>query len=122
MAEHHEDEQEAKGQGWHEEEVDGDDVSGMRGEKDPPRGRGSRRSPVHVLGDGQLGDRVAEQGEFRLDAPAPPGGILASHAPDESGEARRRAAGDRPGSAWTSTASKAGSLGGATPERWRAGR
>ena len=84
VAEHHEDEQEAKGQGWHEKEVDGDDVSGMRGEKDPPRGRGSRRSPVHVLGDGQLGDRVAEQGEFRLDAPAPPGGILASHAPDES--------------------------------------
>jgi hypothetical protein len=76
---------------------------------------------VHVLGDGQLGDLVAEQGEFRLDAPATPGGILASHAPDESAT-RRRAAGDRPGSAWTSTASKGGSLGGATPERWRAGR
>ena len=33
VAEHHEDEQEAKGQGWHEKEVDGDDVSGMRGER-----------------------------------------------------------------------------------------
>jgi hypothetical protein len=39
---------------------------------------------VHVLGDGQLGDRVAEQGEFGPNAPAAPGGILASHAPDES--------------------------------------
>jgi hypothetical protein len=29
VAEHHEDEQEAEGQCWHEEEVDGHDVSGM---------------------------------------------------------------------------------------------
>jgi hypothetical protein len=38
---------------------------------------------VHVLGDGQLGDLVAEQSEFCADAPAAPGGVLASHAPDE---------------------------------------
>ena len=83
VAEHDEDGHEAEGQGRHEEEVHSDDLSGMRGKKSPPRRGGPRRRPVHVRGDGQLGDRVAEQGEFRLDAPAPPGGILASHAPDE---------------------------------------
>ena len=83
MAEDDEDEEQAEGEGGDHEEVDGDDVSGMSGQKDAPRGRGPRRRPVHVLGDGQLGDLVAEQGEFRLDAPAAPGRILASHAPDE---------------------------------------
>ena len=84
VSEDDEDEQQAEGDRGHHEEVDGDELSGMRGEKGTPRGRRPRRRAVHVLGDGQLGDRVAEQGEFRLDAPAPPGGILASHAPDES--------------------------------------
>src|SRR6516164_4283130 len=41
------------------------------------------RRPVHVLGDGQLGDLVAEQGEFGLDAAAAPGGVFARHASDE---------------------------------------
>ena len=35
---------------------------------------------------------------------------------------RRQASGGRPGLAWTSTASRAGSLGGATSEPWRAAR
>jgi hypothetical protein len=83
VAQHHEDEQETEGQGWHEEEVDADAVSGMRGQKHAPGWGGPRCRPVHALGDGQLGDLVAKQGQFRLDAPAPPGGILASHAPDE---------------------------------------
>jgi len=47
------------------------------------RGRRPRRGPVHVLGDGQLGDLVAEQGEFGLDAAAAPGGVFARHASDE---------------------------------------
>ena len=78
-----EDEQQAKCQGRHEEEVHGDDLSGMRGKKSPPRRGGPRRRPLHVLGDGQLGHGVAEEGEFRLDAAAAPGEVLASHAPDE---------------------------------------
>jgi hypothetical protein len=32
-----------------------------------------------MLGDGQLGDAVAEQGQFRLDAPAAPGRSLPGH-------------------------------------------
>ena len=35
-----EDEEEAEGEGGDHEEVDGDELSGMRGEKGPPRGRG----------------------------------------------------------------------------------
>jgi hypothetical protein len=38
---------------------------------------------VHVLGDREFGDVVSEQGELRLDAPAPPRGIFASHPPDQ---------------------------------------
>jgi hypothetical protein len=38
---------------------------------------------MHVPRDREFGDAVAEQGQFRPDAPAAPGGILASHAPDE---------------------------------------
>ena len=38
---------------------------------------------MHVLGHGQLSDLVAEQGEFGLDAPATPRGILPRHASDE---------------------------------------
>src|SRR2546425_12605282 len=67
----------------HEEEIDGGDVWGLRGEKSAPRGRRPRRCPAHVLGDGQLGDLVAEQGEFGLDAAAAPGRILLGHASDQ---------------------------------------
>ncbi len=38
---------------------------------------------MHVLGDGQLGDRVAEQGEFGPNAPAAPRRILSCHPPDQ---------------------------------------
>jgi hypothetical protein len=38
---------------------------------------------MHVLGNGQLGDRVAEQGELRLDPPPAPRRILARHAVDQ---------------------------------------
>jgi hypothetical protein len=41
VAEDDEDEQQAERQGRHEEEVDGNDVSDMRGEKCPPRRRGA---------------------------------------------------------------------------------
>ena len=42
VAEHDEDEEQAVRQGRHEEEVDGDDVSGMRGENGAPRPRRPR--------------------------------------------------------------------------------
>ena len=45
---------------------------------------GRSDDPPHVLGDGQLGDLVAEQGEFRPDAPAAPRWILARHTPDQT--------------------------------------
>ena len=38
---------------------------------------------MHVLGDGQLGDLVAEQGEFGPNAPAAPRRILSCHPPDQ---------------------------------------
>jgi hypothetical protein len=72
MAEHHEDVQEMEGYGWHEEEVDGDDLPSVRGKKGPPRRRGLRGRSVHVLRDRQFGHVVAEMGEFRLDAAPPP--------------------------------------------------
>ena len=86
VAEHDENEEQAKGQCRHEEEVDGDQVSGMSGQKGAPRRRRPRRRPVHVLGDGPLGDLVAEHGEFRLDAPPAPGRILPRHASDEAAD------------------------------------
>ena len=82
-AEDDEDEEKTDGEGGGHEEVDGDEVSGLRGEKGAPGGRRPRRRPVHVRGDGQLGDEVAEQSEFWGDAPAAPGGVRASQAPDE---------------------------------------
>jgi hypothetical protein len=81
-----EDEEQTEGEGRHEEEVDSCDVPGMSSEKGAPRGGRPRRRPVHVLGDGQFSDAVAEEGEFRLDAPAPPGGILPSHASDQAAD------------------------------------
>src|SRR2546425_5762642 len=61
-------EEQTESEGRHEEEIDGDDVSGMRGEKGAPRRRRPMRCPAHVLGDGQLGDPVAEQGEFNRES------------------------------------------------------
>ena len=83
MAEADEDEEQAEGEGGDHEEVDGDDVSGMRGKKSPPRRGGPRRSSVHVLGDREFGDVVAEEGKFRPDASAAPGWIVPSHTVDQ---------------------------------------
>jgi rhomboid protease GluP len=86
VAENDEDKEKAEGEGGDHEEVDGNELSGMRGEKGTPGGRRPRRRPVHVLGDGQLGDLVAEQGEFRLDAPPAPCRILPRHTSDEAAD------------------------------------
>jgi hypothetical protein len=47
----------------------------------PPRPGGPGRGPAHVLRDGQFGDVVAEEGEFRADAPAAPGSRLGADCP-----------------------------------------
>jgi hypothetical protein len=49
VAKDDEDEEQAEGEGRDREEVDRDDLSGMRGEKGVPRGRRPRGRPVHVL-------------------------------------------------------------------------
>jgi hypothetical protein len=38
---------------------------------------------VHILGDGQLGDLVAKEGQLRPNAPAAPCRILPRHASDQ---------------------------------------
>ena len=86
MTEHDEGEEEAVGEGGNEKEVDGDDVSSMGGEKGTPRERRVSRRPVHVLGDGQLGDLIAEQGEFCLDASPAPRRIVPCHASDQGAQ------------------------------------
>jgi hypothetical protein len=73
MTEHDEGEEEAVGEGGNEKEVDGDDVASMGGEKGTPRGRRVSRRPVHVLGDGQLGDLVGEEGQLRPKGQLPRG-------------------------------------------------
>jgi hypothetical protein len=60
---------------------------------------------VHILGDGQLGDAVAEQGQFRLDAPAAPGRISRAIWRIRW-QISVQAVGGRPSWAWTSTASR----------------
>jgi hypothetical protein len=93
MAEHDEGEEEAAGEGGNEKEVDGGDVASMRGQKGTPRGRRLSRRPVHVLGDGQLGTCIAEQGEFcldaspRIDALVGPARRLRHHPPSSRGDA-----------------------------------
>ena len=79
VAEHDEDGQEAEGQGRHDEEVHGDDLPGMRGQKDAPGRRRPKGRSLHVLGDGQLGNLVPKQRELRPDPPpAPRGGFFAA--------------------------------------------
>jgi hypothetical protein len=77
MPEDDEDEEETEGEGGDNEEVDGDDVSGMSGQKGPPRRGGRRRGPVHVRGDGQLGDLEPEECHSRWHSSAGgPEGVL----------------------------------------------
>jgi hypothetical protein len=65
-------EQQADGEGGDDDEVDGDERAGVCREEGAPRGRRARRRPGHVLGDGQLGDRVAEQGRVPPYTPSGP--------------------------------------------------
>jgi hypothetical protein len=88
MAEDNEDEEETEGEGGHNEEVDSDHVAEVSRQKSPPRRGGPRRHPVHVLGDGQLGDLVSQECELRLDAPPTPGRVVQCQAPDQMANVR----------------------------------
>jgi hypothetical protein len=74
----HEPEEQAEGERRDNEEVDGDNVMDMRLQEGAPRRGWPRRGAAHVLGDGELRDRIAEEAEFGLDpAPAQVGFSLA---------------------------------------------
>jgi hypothetical protein len=82
MSKDDEDEEQAKREGRDEEEVDGHNISGMGGEKRAPRGRRSRRRPMHVPRDREFGDAVAEQGQD----PVPSRQMGSAHRPLEDQE------------------------------------
>jgi len=84
MSQDDEDEEQAEGDGRDNEEVDGDDVVDVGLQKGAPRRRVVWGRPPHVPGHRELGDVVAEKGEFGPNAPAAPRWILASHTPDQT--------------------------------------
>jgi hypothetical protein len=86
VAEDDEDEENAERESEDNEEVDGDELPGTRGEKGATRRQRPRRRPEHVLGNGQLGDRVAQESEFRVDAAPAPGRILPRHASSQAAD------------------------------------
>ena len=65
-----ESEEQVEGEGRDDEEVDGDNLADMCREEGAPRRGWPRRGAPHVLGNGELGDLIAEEAEFGLD-PAP---------------------------------------------------
>ena len=72
-----ESEEQAEGEGRDDKEVDGDNVMEMRLQERAPRRGRPRRRAAHVLGNGELGDLIAEEAEFGLDpAPGPRSGFL----------------------------------------------
>ena len=86
VAKDQEPEQQAEGEGGDDEEVDSDDVTEMRVKEGAPRRGWLRRGAPHVLGDGELGDFIAEQAELVPDPAATPGGILNGDAVDQGAD------------------------------------
>ena len=83
VAEYHEAEERAKGQGRHDEEVDGRDVVTVSSQEGPPGRRRVTGGTAHVRGDGEGGDMIAEKGEFGLNPASAPGGVVAGHASNQ---------------------------------------
>jgi len=79
-------------------EVDRDDVLDVVVEERPPRLRGRLAWVNSVLVDGGLGDNMAQQREFGLNAWCPPQRILTRHAADQVADLGfdLRSAGSRP--------------------------
>jgi len=81
-----ESEEQVEGEGWVDEEVDGDNLADMCLKEGAP-GRGwPRRGAPHVLGNGEPGDLITEEPEFGLDPAPAPGWVLSGHAADERAE------------------------------------
>lgn len=64
-----------------EEELDGGYFAEVGRPRRPATSGRPRRRRAHALRDGQFGDVVAEEGEFRADAPAAPGSRLGADCP-----------------------------------------
>ena len=79
-------EEQAEGEGGNDEEVEGDNVTEMRLKEGAPRRGWPRRGAPHVLGNGKLGNLIAEEAEFGLDPTPAPGGVLSGHAADQRAE------------------------------------
>jgi hypothetical protein len=76
VAEYHEAEEEAKGQGRYDEEVDGCDVVTVSSQEGPPGRRRVGGGAARVLGDGEGSDFVAEEAEFGLNPAPVPGDYI----------------------------------------------
>ena len=75
--------EQAKREGWDDEEVDGDDFACVIFEERLPglRGRFWRFNPI--FSNGRFADAKTQHLQFRLDAWRTPSGVLAAHATDE---------------------------------------
>ena len=76
-------EEQVEGEGRDDEEVDGDNLADMLLKKGAPRRRWPRGGTPHVLGNGELGDLIAEEAEFGLDPAPAPGRIVSGHAANQ---------------------------------------
>jgi len=86
VAEYHEAEEQTKGQGRYDEEVDGRDIVTVSSQKGPPGRRRVMGGAAHVLGDGEGGDFIAEEAEFGLNPAPTPGGVFASHTSNQGAD------------------------------------
>jgi hypothetical protein len=84
VTEYHKAKEQAKGQGWHDDEVDGRDIVTVGSEEAPPGRRRVRGGAAHVLGDGEGGNLIAEEAEFGLN-PAP-GRVFLSHTSNQGAD------------------------------------
>jgi hypothetical protein len=84
VSEHDENEEYTQACRGNREEIEGDEISDMVGEKGPPR-LGWRCAPLrHQPGNGALTEVEAELEELGMDAWRTPEGIRRGHAPDQS--------------------------------------
>jgi hypothetical protein len=84
VSEHDENEEYTQACRGNREEIEGDEILDMVGEKGPPR-LGWRYAPLrHQPGHGALTEVEAELEEFGMDAWRTPQGIRGGHAPDQS--------------------------------------
>jgi hypothetical protein len=86
VAEYHKGEEQAKGQGRYDEEVDGRDVVTVSRQEGAPGRRRLTGGAAHVLGDGEGGDIIAEEAEFGLNPAPAPGGAFAGHAANQGAD------------------------------------